>query len=290
MPDDHAGMNRALPLRMTDGYREYFAISPDSSTMACAYQYFVDTLSLDDDGEEMQDFEESPRVIHGIAYAPDGLQLACASDDGILLYNVKTGKSWRTLGRGKAWGAVAYLPDGTLLVSDDDDGLCMWRRPYVPQAKSLAPPASCLAVADTLFASGDYEGDIMLWRHNGAHERTLLGHASVEAMAFYDQGARLVSVGDASWRVWNVGTGECLHEMNLGTELRSVAVSPTGLLAITSTFQDDKVWIYRTSDFALVKTLDVDLTYPFQAAFRVNGSGALELYVSSQMSPSRLMM
>ena len=78
----------------------------------------------------------------GVAFSPDGTQLASASDDNtIRLWNPTTGDHTTTLQghTSRVWG-VAFSPDGTQLASASDDGTIRLWDPKAALLEGLLPP------------------------------------------------------------------------------------------------------------------------------------------------------
>jgi WD40 repeat protein len=114
-----------------------------------------------------------------VAYSPDGVRLASASDDKtVKLWQADSGKLRRSFeGHSGGVTSVAFSPDGARLASAADDNT------------------------------------VKLWdAASGKLLRTFEGHGDqVESVAFSPDGARLVSAGaDGAVRLWDVASGACL--------------------------------------------------------------------------------
>src|SRR5439155_10308828 len=125
--------------------------------------------------------------VHGVAFSPDGEQIASASTDGFVkLWRVQTSEVLLTVPR--SW-SDDNVPCGTVLA-------------FRPDGQQLAT------------AGGNYDftpGDIQLWDiRSGKEVFTLRGHtALVTCVAFSPDGQRLVSgSNDHTVKLWNVATGE----------------------------------------------------------------------------------
>jgi hypothetical protein len=151
-----------------------------------------------------------------VVFSPDGKLLAsCSGADGVLLWDVATGKVTATLknANGSCENSnLAFSPDGTLLAS----GICAGYRAVPTPVKGANAPAS------TQFC---IKGGIRLWDVATGQERTVLtGHYDrVRSVAFSPNGALLASgsckvpattpkgayyCATGEIRLWNVGTGK----------------------------------------------------------------------------------
>ncbi|MDB6109960.1 MAG: repeat, subgroup, partial [Pedosphaera sp.] len=155
------------------------------------------------------------RQIPTLALNPEGNILASGSRDStIRLWDLRTGGLRDTLiGHTEDVMSVRFSPDGSLL------------------------------------ASASYDHTVRLWAvTSGKCLRIFQGHTNrVFNVAFSPDGKQLASVGDATFRFWDVSNGSSLRMVSFGGKivtaqgevpenLSSVAFSPGGdLLAVSST-------------------------------------------------------
>ncbi|MED6314403.1 MAG: c-type cytochrome domain-containing protein, partial [Verrucomicrobiota bacterium] len=103
------------------------AISPDNKTLAVAGGTpglkGVATLFNLETGKKLHDLIGHRDALYGIAFSPDGNQLATAGYDRIIqLWNSKSGEQLRTLkGHNGAVYGIAFSPDGSVLTSAGGD-------------------------------------------------------------------------------------------------------------------------------------------------------------------------
>ena len=138
------------------------------------------------------------QVVAGLAFAPDGIDLASASNDGtVKLWVVASGSLLATLdGHTDRVSRVVWSPDGRTL------------------------------------ASGGRDQTVWLWDvAEGRYRMALRGHTeAVRGLAFTPDSQSLVSGSeDGTLRVWAVGSGQCIRVMQGYTAtLHDVDWSPDG--------------------------------------------------------------
>jgi eukaryotic-like serine/threonine-protein kinase len=115
--------------------------SPDGRLLATASGHTLRILSTAP-GQEMAVFRGHIDKIHSLAFYPssstaDGWRLASAGNDGVLLWDISTGKQLGRLeGQAGATYALALSPDGrTLACSDHNRTIRLWQ---IPSGRHLA--------------------------------------------------------------------------------------------------------------------------------------------------------
>ena len=220
----------------------YLAFSPDSHRLATngwgGKIHVRDALS----GSSLITISHpSGQHMFGIAFAPDGSQVAIGAEDGVSIWNSE-GRLDITLPLTSAVKAVLYSPDGRLLAGiANDNKIHLWR------ASDGAAPYPPLE----------------------AGVRVLNGNA----LAFSLDGGWLASGSrDGKVRIWRTSDGNLLHDLNVcDCDVYSVALSPDGSL-LAAGANDQSVHLLTTRDW---KELDQPLTgYStgvFNVAFSRNG-------------------
>ncbi len=143
---------RATPVKHADAILD-IAFHPDGHLLAtCSYdtQIKITDLKLRRRGEpakgiskgeettgEVLTIKEHSDAVYGIAFSPDGKQLAsCSADRAVKVFDVATGKLLYTLGEATDWlYTVAWSPDGKYLASGGVDKSIRVYRPGAAGAK-----------------------------------------------------------------------------------------------------------------------------------------------------------
>ena len=199
------------------------AFSPDGALVAAGSSNGVVGVWRVANGQRHTLFVGHASSVWSVAFSPDGCLLASASSDAtVRLWDVASGRLIMALAdHNRPVRAAAWIPGTSLLVSGGDDGtLRVWdTRDGICQCvlDGHEDGIRALAVdpAGVLVAAADAAGRVHLWRISDAKQLSTLTHPQpVECVAFRADGGQLVSgCHDAIARVWDVGTGQPLHQL-----------------------------------------------------------------------------
>jgi WD40 repeat protein len=179
--------------------------------------------------------------VRRITFAPEGKQLAAASDKSITIWDLATAKKVLEIPKGSAKGSHDFHPNGKelLLISwwaiefrDTTEGKLI--RGFGGRKNDLSQPGYQVAALSPngklVAAIQDIGSDIeLLDAESGKISATLKADTSwlSEAPSFSPSGKILVSISrDKSVRIWNGQTGEAILKIPVRNNLTSFAVSP----------------------------------------------------------------
>jgi len=269
--------------------------SPDGSQLAAASGSIAsgNAIVLWDatSGRELLTLTGHTGWVMGLAFSPDGKQLASTSLDGtVKIWSLAPGTEMVTVsGPGADYGTrVAYNPNGREFATNGGDGTAtLWNaKTGEPRLTLTGHELEVLNVAFSsdgkLFATGSLDGSTIVWdTATGEKLLTLIGHEfGVRDIAFSSDESLIATSGfDGTAKVWDLRTGTLIHEITGHSGLvLGVAFSPDGkYLATSSTDATAKIWDLRTGE--LLFTLAgheaglPDITYSSDGVMLATGSG-----------------
>lgn len=244
------------------------ALSLDGHSVAASADRSVVVLDLKEGKvkpDRVRQFEQADGdFISGLAFSPDGRQLASANHDfSTILWDVKTGRLVQRLqGHQDQVRSVAFNPSGTRVVTGGyDKTVRIWDLHSGKQVRVLKgheKPILAVAVSPdgASILSGGFDKIARLWDFETGREiRTFRGHTdAINSVAFAPDGRHLLTAGnDHSVRLWDVATGEELHRFIGHTDYVLDAVfSPDGRFIASSSGGDvkDGQWV-AGEDYAI---------------------------------------
>jgi WD40 repeat protein len=163
-------------------------------------------------------FEGARDGVSALAFSPDGTRLVSGGGTTLRLFDVSTGKQFRTFGEGKRINSVAFSADGkTLAVARSEEPVTLWDITTLKEARRIGDdPRGARTVAfsrdgKTLVVCGFGFGKASLWDSaTGRKRRELQGKLiQVWDAAFSPDGRTLAVCNlDSRVRLWDVTSGK----------------------------------------------------------------------------------
>jgi Tol biopolymer transport system component len=188
------------------------------------------------------------KQVNGVAFSPNGRQLATASDDTVQIWSAANGVRLLNMDIGplsKASG-VAFSPNGRWLATAGADKTArIWDAANGQQLATVTHDLSVWGVAFSpdgrRLATASYDHTARIWDIESEQQLTTVTHdLAVWGVSFSPDGCRLITASaDRTARVWDATSGQQLVTINHNSGVWGLMFSPDGTRVATAS--DDRV-------------------------------------------------
>ena len=194
-----------------------------------------------------------------VAFSPHGGRLVSGSDD-VRLWNLRTGALLHIMtGHDGGVVSIAYSPDGKLVASGSwDRTVRIWNAAtglQVGEYTGHSELVRCVAFsADGLHIASACGCEVHVWTTGAAHHSAMVLEAPGEVLwlVFLLPDRLAVSSEDGSISIWELESGSCTEQHDLGNPIIAFAMAPDRKLVVSSmdtgelTAWDTDTWTERT--------------------------------------------
>ncbi len=226
--------------------------------------------------------ESASRMVHSVAFSPDGSLLAAGTHSGVQVMDTRT---WQLavplFGDSSGWvTSVAFSPDGSLLAfgsSGRTGKVQFWDvakrallgEPWIIPARAIN--TLCFSPDGRHLAVGGDEFDVCVWNVTGEHlveETHLEASESTESLRFSPDGLLLAVGGANGLTVWRTTDW---HPTSLSTDgTAALAFSANG--SLLASLDDDGVGLWSRETLKCVRRVEQKGSFAGDVAFSADGS------------------
>ena len=191
--------------------------------------------------------------VNGVSLSPDGKYVVTGTNNGMKLWDVRTGRILRSLS-GSMILSVSFSPDSRYVLTAGDQSTArlldvstgkevrIFTSPYNPKPGSKPESDSGYIYAAIFSPDGKYVvtsgyGAAVMWDvRTGREIRTFQGHSDMIRSVVFSLDGRYLATGsgDKTVKVWEVATGRKIVSFKEPTHVvKSVGLSPDGKYAVT---------------------------------------------------------
>jgi WD40 repeat protein len=259
-----AGTGRPLAeLRGHDGIVHSAAFAPDGKTVVTGGEDgTIRTWSTTSDPVRVELPRLNERTLRDVAFDPSGGRIVTASQDRTArIWDLPHGRVLQVLGQGRRadeWAESAqFSRGGRLVLTAGDDGTAkVWKASSGALLATLGRPGDALydaalspdgrmvAAAGQAGAEGGPVVRLWRWRQRQVVMKRGGFAERADGVAFSPSGSLLAGAGQDAVRVWRVGDGALVAQLQGRGELMSVAFDPSGEL-LAAGGSTGAVWLWN---------------------------------------------
>jgi WD40 repeat protein len=233
-------------------------------------------------GKVLHTLDGHASFVLGVAWSPDGKQLASASSDAtVKLWDAATGKEIRTLQGDKWFDRVTFSSDGKRLAAATGDGsVKLWDAATGKEIHHLKGPTEFVmsltfSSDGTRLAVANDDRTVTLWdTTTGKELRTIKGHQDkVSSLAFSPDGTLLAGASAGNMvTLWDAATGKELRTLKGHTGfVRSLAFRSDGT-QLAAAGDERTVTLWDTATGKVLRTFKGHLDVVSSVAFSPDGT------------------